>query len=80
MRIQCDLAGAPHDMQTKRIALLDRISCTLPELCHAAQHDPDPDRGCVEAKWSLQPGPADPHRIRIQSPMWRAPDPVSNLI
>ena len=66
IRIQCDHAWAPLGTQTMRIALLDWIS----HMSRSTARSSDPDRACVEAKWSLNP---DPHRIRIQGPVWRAP-------
>ena len=37
---------------------------------HSIARSSDPDRGLVEAKWSLV---TDPHQIRIQIPVWRVP-------
>ena len=57
IRIQCGLAWTSHGTQTTHIALLDRILRTIPvgALSHNTAGSSDPDWGCVEAKWSLDP-------------------------
>ena len=65
IQIQCDLVYAPHGMQTMRIVLLDWNLCSVP---HAA-------RIRIKAVWrqsGLWIRIPDPHRIRIQGPVWRA--------
>ena len=48
IRIQCGLAWPPHGTQTARIALLDWISHTVSEHCHAVQHAA---RTVIKAVW-----------------------------
>ena len=72
MQIQCGLIVCSSIWYADYgIALLDRISCAFPEHCQAA-HSADPDRGHVDAKWSLDQdhqSTSDPDpRSCVQSP------------
>ena len=69
IRIQCCFAWAPHGRQTMCIALLDWI-------CSTVTHHSIAARIRIEAVWrqsGLWIQIPDPHRIRIQGPVWRAP-------
>ena len=65
IRIWCGLTWAPHGTQTKRIALLDCISCTVPEHCHAAQHAAERPCGGTAVFGSEPRSASDP---RVESP------------
>ena len=73
IRIQCGLVGAPNGTQTTRIELLDGShALSWSTQSRSTAHSSDPDRGNVEAKWSLD---LDPRSAPVPDPRFRFGEP-----